>query len=108
MKARYQKIDELETREMFPGGTARFLHTENMTFAFFTFDGGVSMPEHSHPHEQVTQVVEGSIYLTVSGEERKLIPGEAAVIPGGAVHSARTTEKTRVLDTFYPVREEYR
>ncbi len=108
MNARYESVDSIEPRELFPGAVARFIHSENMTVAFFSFDAGISLPEHSHPHEQITQVIEGSLLLTVGGAERRLLPGEVAIIPGGAVHSARTTEKTRVTDTFYPIREEYR
>ena len=108
MKARYEEIDLIPRREMVPGATARFVHTDTMTVAFFSFAANTQLPEHSHPHEQVTRVVTGSLYLTVEGEERKLVPGEIAIIPGGAVHSARTTEATEAMDIFNPIREDYR
>lgn len=108
MNVKFYSLSDIEPRSLVPGAQTRFVHSENMTVGFFVFDAGVQFPEHSHPHEQVTHVLEGTLLLTVSAVERKMKPGDIAVIPGNAVHSARTNEKTRVLDIFHPVREEYR
>ena len=62
----------------------------------------------AHLHEQVTNVIEGEFELTVSGKTKILGPGSVAVIPSNTTHSGRSVTNTRVIDVFYPVREDYR
>ena len=66
------------------------------------------MPEHDHPHEQVVNVLEGELALTVDGTEHVLHPGDVVVIPGGVRHAARALAPSYVLDVFAPVRDDYR
>lgn len=99
---------EIEKRELIPGAAVGFVHSENMTLAYWDFDAGVPLPEHSHPHEQVTNVIEGVFELTVEGETKRLEAGSVVVIPPHAVHSGRSVTRCRVIDAFYPVREDYR
>ena len=66
------------------------------------------MPEHNHPHEQVANVLDGRFELTIDGETRVLESGMVAIIPPNAVHSGRAISDCRILDVFYPIREDYR
>jgi quercetin dioxygenase-like cupin family protein len=66
------------------------------------------MPEHSHPHDQVANVVEGKFELTLAGEPRVLEQGSAAIIPPNTPHSGKAITQCRLIDVFYPVREDYR
>ena len=66
------------------------------------------LPQHAHPHEQVTTVLSGELELTVAGEVKVLRPGMVAFIPGGVPHSARAITACQVLDVFHPVRDDYR
>lgn len=77
-----------------------------MTVATWTFVAGTELPEHSHPHEQIAQVVDGELELTIDGELHVLRSGDAAVIPGDVPHSAKAVTICRVIDTFHPVRED--
>jgi quercetin dioxygenase-like cupin family protein len=95
-------------REVFPGFHGRFVHSERMTFAYWRIEPGAEVPEHDHPHEQVVNVLEGELALTVAGEEHVLHAGDVMAIPGGVNHAARALGATRVLDVFSPVREDYR
>ncbi len=104
----YVCLEEIEEREPVPGFKVRFIHSENMTFSFWNIEKGSQMPEHSHPHEQVTNVVQGEFELTVDGESKKLVPGSVVIIPPHAVHSGKALAKSRVIDVFYPIREDYR
>jgi quercetin dioxygenase-like cupin family protein len=101
-------LSELESREVIPGYWAVFVHSENMTMAFWEVDQGARMPEHSHPHEQVTSVVEGEFELTVAGEPRLLNRRVAAVIPPNVLHGGIAVTHCRLIDSFYPVRQDYR
>lgn len=104
----FHHLVEQPDREIIPGYRARFLHTDHLTLAYWDVEQDAPLPEHSHPHEQVAQVLEGKYQLTVDGETRTLMPGDAAVIPGGVPHSGLALTACRLLDVFHPVREEYR
>ncbi len=101
-------LKKLDEREIVPGFRAVFAHSTNMTLALWKIEEGAILPAHSHPHEQISHVVEGKLEMTLDGETRLLDPGTVAVIPAGAVHSGRALTRVRALDVFYPVREDYR
>jgi len=101
------KIDSIGQREILPGYTVRFVHTDSMTFAYWDVKAGSPLPEHSHHHEQVASVVEGTYELTVNGETKKLQAGEIAVIPSNVPHSGVAITDCKLMDVFCPVREDY-
>jgi quercetin dioxygenase-like cupin family protein len=100
--------DELDWREKFPGARVKVLHSERMTVTLWEFEPETDLPEHSHPHEQISMVREGRITLTVDGESRTLLPGDMLVIPPDSLHSARSESRTQVMDVFSPVREDFK
>ncbi len=102
------QINELPVKEMFPGYTGRFIHTETMTFAYWEVKAGSVVPEHSHVHEQVAHVLEGKFTLTVDGVAMELEPGNVAVVPSNIKHSGIAVTDCKLLDVFCPVREDYR
>ncbi len=101
-------ITAVASRELIPGAEVRFVHAERMTVAYWTFGPEIPFPEHSHPHEQITNIVEGEFELTVDGATEALTAGSFRVIPPGAVHSGRSITACRIIDVFAPVREDYR
>lgn len=102
------KIKDLEPRELIPGTSVRFIHGGRMTVAHWHFQPGIPLPEHSHPHEQITNITDGEFELTVAGEPFRLQAGEYLVIPPDVVHSGRSITECRIIDVFCPVREDYR
>jgi quercetin dioxygenase-like cupin family protein len=107
MADRYD-IASLDPRELVPGHHGRFVHSEHTTHVYWTIEAGAVLPEHSHPHEQIVNVLEGTYELKVGGEPYRLDAGDVLVIPGGVPHSGRAHTGCRILDVFSPVREEYR
>ena len=105
-----KKIDlkSLEQKQIFPGYKGRVIHSEKMTFVYWNIDAGSRVPDHSHPHEQVVNVIEGDFELTVDNETEILKPQSVVIIPPNAHHSGRAVTDCRILDVFYPVREDYR
>lgn len=96
-----------ETKELAPGITARTFWGENMLASVVDLEPDMPLPEHSHPHEQIGMILEGSLEFTLAGETKTLGKGELFIAPGGAPHSARTgPEGARVIDVFSPVRED--
>ena len=104
----FQDLKDIKEREIVPGYRARFLHSKHMTLAYWDVDPGAALPEHSHPHEQISNVLEGQFELTVAGESRILEPGQVAVIPSDVPHSGRAITVCRLLDAFHPCRDDYR
>ena len=101
-------LKDIEEREIVPGYRAKFVHSEDMTLAYWDVDPGAELPEHSHHHEQVANVLEGKFELTVDGEARVLEPGMVAVIPSDIPHGGKAITPCRLLDVFHPTREDYR
>ncbi len=101
-------IAKITPFEITKGFTARMIHTENMTIAFVDVEAGAVLPEHSHPHEQVTNLLEGQFEFDLAGEKMLLEPGKTVVIPSHVKHSGRAISCCRILDVFQPVREDFR
>ena len=79
---------------------------EHMMQMLVTLDAGSHLPEHQHPHEQLTHVLRGRLRLTIAGVAHELGAGQSVCIPGGTPHAADTLEDTLVVDTFSPPRED--
>jgi len=104
----YIKLADLEERELIPGYLVRFVHTKHMTIAYWTIQAGSTLPEHSHPHEQVVNLLEGEFEFSLAGEIRRMNPGMVVDIPPNVSHAGKAITDCRILDVFYPVREDYR
>jgi quercetin dioxygenase-like cupin family protein len=103
----FLNIADIKSQEITPGYKARFVHSKNMTFAFWTIEPGMPLPAHSHMHEQVANVLSGEFELTVGNETKILSKGDVAIIPANVTHTGRALTQCEILDVFYPVREDY-
>ena len=95
-------------KELIPGFQAKLIHTENLTIGYFSIKAGSVLPEHSHVHEQISNVLEGEFEMTLDGITQLLKPGTVAVIPSMTVHSGKAVTDCYILDIFNPVREDYK
>lgn len=102
------KVSDLEARELIPGMSGRFVHSDAMTTAYWEIQAGAILPEHSHPHEQVCNVIEGLFELTIAGQSQRMSAGDIAVIPSDTLHAGKALSDCRIIDVFQPVREDYR
>jgi quercetin dioxygenase-like cupin family protein len=103
----FLNLNNVPVTDIIEGYHAQFVHTNSMTFSFINVDANSALPLHSHPHEQVSQVIEGKFQLIVNGEIRVLEPGDIAVIPSNTPHSGFAITNCKLLDVFNPVREDY-
>ena len=94
-------------KEIVPGYTGRFIHSETMTVAYWDIKAGHSLPTHSHVHEQIVNMLEGEFELTVDGNPLHLVPGDVVVLHSNIEHSGRAITDCRILDVFQPVRDDY-
>lgn len=92
--------------ERLPGWYGRFFHSSNMTFAHYDFKGGASIHEHFHPQEEVWEVIEGEIELSIEGVPVIARPGLVAIVPSGVHHSVKALSDGRAIIVDYPPRPE--
>jgi quercetin dioxygenase-like cupin family protein len=79
---------------------------QQMMQMLVVLDSGSHLPEHQHPHEQITHVLRGRLRLTLAGLPHELVAGQTVCILGGTFHAADALEDTLVIDTFSPPRED--
>lgn len=97
----------LNVTERLPGWRGRYFHTSNMTFAHYEFARGSSIHEHFHPQEEVYEVIEGELELTIDGVTQVARPGLVAIVPANARHSAKALTDGRAIIVDYPLRREF-
>ncbi len=101
-------ISNLKSKEVAPGFFGKFIHSKNMSMAYWEASEGAEIPLHEHVHEMMVNVIEGKLQLTI-GEETKVIEyGEVAIIPGHVKHKAKALTNCKIIDVFYPIREVYK
>jgi quercetin dioxygenase-like cupin family protein len=103
-----QHLSEIPSRELIPGFSGKFIHGEKSTLAFWEIKKDCRMPEHQHPHEQITHILEGELEMTIGGEKMLFTAGTVHVIPSNTPHSAIARTDCKVIDAFSPARDDYR
>ena len=99
--------DAVPATAPYPGVEARRFDGAAMTVVEYRFaPGAAGYPLHSHPEEQLVQVIEGQIDFTVAGATTRLGPGQSAHVAGGIEHGARPAEggAARFLNIVAPRR----
>ena len=104
----FVNLDGLEPREPMPGFRGRFVYTERTTIVYWDVAAGASLPEHAHPHEQVSSPLDGGFDMTVNSVTHRMTGGTVCVIESDVVHSGHAITDCRLVDVFCPVREDYR
>src|SRR6516225_9428252 len=99
------KTKDLPVKEPREGWRGRFFHSRHMTFAYYSVEEGLSIHTHSHPNDEVWNVLEGELEITIAGETQLLGPGSAAVIPPETVHSIRVKTAAKALVVDHPRRQ---
>jgi mannose-6-phosphate isomerase-like protein (cupin superfamily) len=97
----------LPSIERLPGWHGRFFHSGNMTFAYYDIDAdAVPLHEHHHEQEEVWNVIQGRLAVTIDGVEHIAEPGCAAIVPPDTPHSARVLGACRAIVVDHPLRDD--
>jgi quercetin dioxygenase-like cupin family protein len=96
---------KLKAVERLPGWRGRYFDSPSMTFAHYEFEAGASIHEHFHPQEEVYEVIEGELELTISGVSHQLRAGLVGIVPPNTPHSVRAISNGKVIVVDYPLRE---
>lgn len=97
-----RKIDVIERR---PGWRGRTFHSPSMTFVHYEFDEGADVHRHSHSQEEIWQVLDGELEVTVGEETILAGPGMVAIVPPNVEHAVIARSNGRAIVTDYPLRE---
>jgi len=106
------KFDEVPYTQVKEGVKRKLMMTDNLMIVLIDFSNGpweIPDPPHSHPHQQTSYVAEGEIIFYCEDEpEQHLKAGDMYAVPSGKKHTIKLlTEKVRLVDSFYPVREDF-
>ncbi|MDQ6869070.1 MAG: cupin domain-containing protein [Pseudomonadota bacterium] len=93
--------------ERLPGWNGRYFHSANMTFAHYDFTRGSSIHEHFHAEEEVYEVIEGELEVTIDGVAQIAREGLVAIVPGNVRHSAKALTDGRVIIVDHPARPDF-
>ena len=101
-------IADLSVFQPIEGYRGKLVHTDLMTIAHWEIDKDHALPEHSHPHEQILNLIDGQFELTLDGTPHHLKAGDVLVIPGDVPHSGRAITDCKIIDVWHPCREDYK
>src|SRR5262249_35720882 len=105
----FPTAEEYGHRTIFDTIKIRTCAGEHIQMSLADIPARVAVPTPTHPNEQVGIIISGDLSFTIADETRTLKPGDMFRIPTGVPHSVIALDQpVRVLDIFYPIREEYR
>ena len=96
--------NSLRVIERLPGWHGRYFNSPSMTFAHYDFVRGSSIHEHFHPEEEVYEVIEGELELTIEGVAQVVRRGLVGIVPGNVRHSVRALTDGQAIIVDYPLR----
>lgn len=96
--------NHLKVVERLPGWRGRYFDSANMSFAHYEFDEGSSIHRHSHEQEEVWQVIEGELDITVEGTSVRAGAGHVAIVPPNVLHSVKAIKSGRAYIVDFPLR----
>ncbi len=91
------------------GGTTRRIlaYNDDLMAVEVGFEVGAEGAVHTHPHTQMSYVLEGRFIYSVEGEETELRKGDSIVVPSGLAHGTKCLEAGALLDVFNPKRDDF-
>ena len=81
---------------------------KNIMICRFKFAPFLVTPEHTHPHEQMSLVVQGNVKFIIEGKACIASPGDVLHFPPNVKHGATMlNEEVILIDIFSPLREDF-
>ena len=91
------------------GGVSRkvLAYSEEMMSVEVKFEKGAIGSVQSHPHVQISYVLEGKFEANIGGEVRIIEKGDTYITPPNSPHGVLCLEKGALLDIFTPMRKDF-
>ncbi|WP_041075778.1 cupin domain-containing protein [Thermotoga caldifontis] len=104
----FAHLDQVTPKKVKEGIEMRVLvWAGKMMMTHVTFKKGSVGDLHSHPHEQISYVVEGELIYRVGEEKYHMKAGSAIYVPSNVKHQVEALTDAVLLDIFTPIREDY-
>ena len=103
----FVELKNLPELEIAKGIKAKSVTSDTVTVLHVSIEEGAILPEHSHYNEQVVNVIDGELELTVDGNKYNLHPGNVMVLEPNVVHSGKAIKACKVVDVFHPYRKDF-
>jgi len=103
-----QTWEEIEADRLIGGIERRIVTGKKVMLGRLTFPKGAIVPAHSHPNEQITFVLSGSLKFIIDKEKEIIVrSGQTIVVPENAEHIVEALEETDEIDAFSPIRTDW-
>jgi len=102
--------DDVELETVNASMKRRIVTGERMTVARIYLKDGFLVPLHSHDHEQITQVISGTLRFSFGEDRSETIdvgPGGVVVIPSNLPHEALVIGDVEEMDIWSPRRDDW-
>lgn len=84
------------------------LEGKNVQFTWFDVPANTRFPNHRHPGEQITYVIDGEMFFKSENSVYKLSKGDCILVPGNTDHEVWTEKFSAIaIDTWSPVNNFY-
>lgn len=104
----YFLSEDLEVEDLGNGVSRRILaYNENLMAVEVIFEEGAVGAIHTHPHEQITYVIDGEFEFNIDGNKTILKAGDSTFKEPNIPHGAVCLKKGRLLDIFTPCRKDF-
>lgn len=99
---------DLEWEETGPGVKRKVRHAGSHTLVLLSLEIQATPVPHSHPHDQISSILEGQALFTVGDETYNVGPGDVVHITSEVEHTVKVLGVDPVLiqDLFLPRRED--
>ena len=104
---KHYSLSSIEEKELYPGFIARIIHTELQSISYVKCLKGAVLPPHKHSEEQVLNLLEGEMDVTVEGKTIRCTAGDVVHIPSDALHTVTAITECLAIDLFAPQRVQY-
>lgn len=99
-------FNTLDSEEPFPGVLRQSFSTREATVSRYTFSPRANFPIHRHAQEQITLIEQGSVEITIAGEQSELGAGEWSVVAPEVEHGITAGPRgARIVAVVVPRRE---
>ncbi len=106
-KPSLHNFNDIPPEQLNPLLTRQFISGSQSMLARIVLKKGCTVPEHSHPNEQLAFILEGALRFHIAGQIHDVRAGGVLVIPPDVPHSAVALEDTVDIDVFTPPRQDW-
>ena len=99
-------VEQLPADFLRPGTQRRSIRLGEVLFMFISFDRPTVSPPHDHQWDSIIYVDQGEFEVTVGEQQQRLVSGEGTVVPAGVRHTLTTDAGSRIIEIWYPFKED--